>query len=400
VNDAEGHARAGDAVVRKLVTFGRILREAGVEVGPGRLQDALRALDAVSLATRDEVYAALACTLVSKRDDLEIFDRAFRAWFERAPTANVGQRPIDLGLSELGKPDAKALPAHVMAQLEQDPFANPDDADLATAAYSSAETLRGKDFADMTAAELLELRRACERLARNLPKRTSRRLEASDRGDRVDPRATLRRAMRSEGEPIDRAFRRQKLVERRVVFICDISGSMEPYARALVLFLQAAVATGRRVEAFTFGTRLTHLTPFLDGRDADHALARAAAAVKDWAGGTRIGESLDAFNRVYARRGMTRGAIVVIASDGWERGDTTLLGEAMRTLHRRSRAVVWINPLKGATDYQPLAGGMQAALPSIDFFLPGHNLASLEEMVRVIERLGRTRASQMTRSNQ
>jgi uncharacterized protein with von Willebrand factor type A (vWA) domain len=388
----------GDAVVRKLVTFGRILREAGVEVGPGRLQDAVHALDAVSLATRDEVYAALACTLVSKRDDLEIFDRAFRAWFERAPTKGLAQRPVDLGL-DLGKPDPKALPAHAMAQLEQDPFADPNDADLATAASSATEMLRGKDFADMTVAELRELRRACERLARNLPRRVSRRLEAAARGDRVDPRRTLRASMRSEGEPLQRAFRRQKMVERRVVFICDISGSMEPYARALVLFLQAAVATGRRVEAFTFGTRLTHLTPFLDGRDADRALERAAAAVKDWAGGTRIGESLDTFNRTYARRGMTRGAIVVIASDGWERGDTTLLGSAMADLHRRSRAVVWLNPLKGATDYQPLAGGMRAALPHIDVFLPGHNLASLESMVRVIERLGRTRATQLTGSH-
>ena len=166
----------------------------------------------------------------------------------------------------------------------------------------------------------------------------------------------LRLAMRHEGEPVARAFRDPKLVERRIVFLCDISGSMEPYARPMVMFLQAAVAAGRRIEAFTFGTRLTRLTPFLDGRDPERALERAGRAVPDWAGGTRIGESFKAFNHVYGRRGLTRGAIVVIASDGWERGDCTLLGLEMQTFHRRSRAVVWVNPLKGAAEYRPIAG--------------------------------------------
>jgi uncharacterized protein with von Willebrand factor type A (vWA) domain len=335
---------------------------------------------------------------VAKKDDLEIFDRAFRAWFERAPARTLGQKPVDLGLVDFRQEtNHQVVPAHQVMSLDENAGESEED-DIATAVWSAKEVLRDRDFAEMTAAELRELRLACERLAHNLPRRESRRLEASADGVHIDPRTTIRRAMRNEGELVERAFRKPKLVERRVVFICDISGSMEPYARALVLFLQAAVATGRRVEAFTFGTRLTHLTPFLDGKDADRALERAARAVKDWAGGTRIGESLDHFDRVYARRGMTRGAIVVIASDGWERGDTTLLSRAMATLHRRSRAIVWINPLKGAADYQPLAGGMQAALPYVDVFLPGHNLASLETMVRVIERLGRTRASQLTRS--
>jgi uncharacterized protein len=387
--------RAGDAIVRKLVTFGRILREAGVEVGPGRLQDSLRALDAIDLQIRDDVYAALACTLVAKHDDLEIFDRAFRAFLERAPSAGQAQRPLDLGLADTQ--ESRAVAAQTIAEISMDPV-DPDDADKASAASSATEMLRSKDFSSMTLDELREVRLACERLARSLPKRRSRRLEASHRGELLDPRRTMRRSMHAEGEPVDRAFREQKLVERRVVFICDISGSMEPYARALVLFLQAAVATGRRVEAFTFGTRLTHLTPFLDGRDPDRALDRAAKAVRDWAGGTRIGESLDSFNRIYARRGMTRGAIVVIASDGWERGDTSLLASSMATLHRRSRAIVWLNPLKGHAAYQPLAGGMQAALPHVDVFLPGHNLASLETMVRVIMQLGRTRAAQLARS--
>jgi uncharacterized protein with von Willebrand factor type A (vWA) domain len=166
---------------------------------------------------------------------------------------------------------------------------------------------------------------------------------------------------------------------------------MEPYARALVLFLQAAVSTGRHVEAFTFGTRLTRLTPYLDGRDPERALERAARAVPDWAGGTRIGEALHAFNDLYARRGMTRGAIVTIASDGWERGDVGLLRQEMARLRRRSRAVVWVNPLKGTEGYEPLAAGMAAALPYCDVFLPGHNLAALESLADAIAHVGRER---------
>lgn len=370
----------GGAVVAKIVTFGRILREVGVEVGPGRLQSALIALDQVDLRRRDEVYAALACTLVARKDDLELFDRAFRAWFEQAPLEDIGQRPVDLGISV--EPDEKpqALPAHGMEDEDDDA----EEIEDVVAAWSATEVLRDRDFADLTRDELLAIRAAMADIARKLPKRRSRRLERSAHGDRIDPRETLRRAMRYEGEPIDRAFREQKLVQRRAVFLCDVSGSMEPYARALVLFLQAAVSVGQRFEAFTFGTRLTRLTPYLDGHDPEAALKRAAAAVPDWAGGTRIGEAIHAFNEVYGRRGLTRGALVVIASDGWERGDTSLLGHEMARLRRRSHAVVWINPLKGTEGYEPLAAGMAAALPHCDLFLPGHNLAALQGMTAAL----------------
>ena len=383
---------AGDAVVRKLVTFGRILREAGVEVGPGRLQSALHALDRVDLRRRDEVYAALACTIVARRDDLEIFDRAFRAWFERVPTKASSQRPPDLGLGIDEKRKPEVLQGHGLEQSNgEDEEEDAETREDAVSAWSPVEVLRQRDFAAMTRDELLRVREVMERLARTLPTRPSRRLEPSDDGRHIDPRGMLRRAMRHEGEPVERAFRRPKRVERRCVFLCDVSGSMEPYARALVLFLQAAVSTGRHVEAFTFGTRLTRLTPYLDGRDPERALDRAARAVPDWAGGTRIGEALHAFNDLYARRGMTRGAIVVVASDGWERGDVSLLRQEMARLRRRSRAVVWVNPLKGTAGYEPLAAGMAAALPYCDVFLPGHNLAALEGLADAIARVGRER---------
>ncbi len=380
----------GDAVVRKLVTFGRILREAGVEVGPGRLQDALRALDQVDLRRRDEVYAALACTLVARRDDLEVFDRAFRAWFERDPTKFAG-KPPDLGISIEQKQEAPMAPRPG----DDDPNAERDedqeDPDV-LAAYSADERLREREFSSLSRTELLRLRKLMDRIVRVLPTRPSRRLELAANGRLIAPRETLRRAMRREGEAVERAFRAPKRVERRIVFLCDVSGSMEPYSRALVLFLQAAVAAGRKVEAFTFGTRLTRLTPYLGGYDPEASLRRASAAVPDWAGGTRIGEALKAFNDLYGRRGLTRGSIVVIASDGWERGDVTLLAEEMARLRRRCHRIIWVNPLKGTEGYEPLAAGMAAALPYVDVFLPGHNLMALEALADALRDAGGRRS--------
>lgn len=375
----------GDAVVRKLVTFGRILREAGVEVGPGRIQDALRALDAIDLRRRDEVYAALACTLVARRDDLELFDRAFRAWFEKDPTRNEGRRPdLGIGIDERPQPPAPAKHPNEGDDPE-DKDEEQEEPDV-LAAYSADENLRERDFSTLTRSELLRLRRLMDRLVRVLPTRRSRRLELAANGAQLAPRETLRRAMRHEGEPIERVFRRPKRVERRVVFLCDVSGSMEPYSRALVLFLQAAVSAGRKVEAFTFGTRLTRLTPFLGGYDPEASLQRAARAVPDWAGGTRIGDNLKAFNDLYGRRGLTRGAVVVIVSDGWERGDVTTLAAEMARLRRRCHSIIWVNPLKGTVGYEPLAAGMAAALPYVDVFLPGHNLAALESLAEALRR--------------
>jgi uncharacterized protein with von Willebrand factor type A (vWA) domain len=376
----------GDAVVRKLVTFGRILREAGVEVGPGRIQDALRALDAIDLRRRDEVYAALACTLVARRDDLELFDRAFRAWFEKDPTRNEGRRPdLGIGIDERTQPPAPAKHPNEGDDPE-DKDEEQEEPDV-LAAYSADENLRERDFSTLTRSELLRLRRLMDRLVRVLPTRRSRRLELAANGAQLAPRETLRRAMRHQGEPIERVFRRPKRVERRVVFLCDVSGSMEPYSRALVLFLQAAVSAGRKVEAFTFGTRLTRLTPFLGGYDPEASLQRAARAVPDWAGGTRIGDNLKAFNDLYGRRGLTRGAVVVIVSDGWERGDVTTLAAEMARLRRRCHSIIWVNPLKGTVGYEPLAAGMAAALPYVDVFLPGHNLAALESLAEALRQV-------------
>jgi uncharacterized protein with von Willebrand factor type A (vWA) domain len=206
-------------------------------------------------------------------------------------------------------------------------------------------------------------------------------------------RRLARESLATGGEPLQRTFRRRSLVPRKLVVLCDVSGSMESYARALLLFVHAAVGSGKRVEAFAFGTRLTRLTHDFKTRDPETAIALATAKAVDWSGGTRIGASLKEYNDEWGRRALTRGAVVVVVSDGWEREDAHLVGEEMARLARQAYAVVWVNPLKGSPEYQPLAGGMRAALPYVDRFLPGQNLASLEGLADVLGQIERRHAA-------
>jgi uncharacterized protein with von Willebrand factor type A (vWA) domain len=252
---------------------------------------------------------------------------------------------------------------------------------------SQTERLLTLDFREYGPEELIAARRLVDRIAKTLPRRRSFRLEPAPTSQRLDMRRTLRQAMRTEGEPIERAWRRNRMVPRRTVFLLDISGSMAPYARPLMMFAQSAVQAGRSVEVFTFGTRLTHVTPHLIGADRDRAIAEAAEAVPDWSGGTRIGPSLSQFNETWGRRGMARGAVVLIVSDGWERGDPEPLRQARAQLHRMAHAAVWVNPLAGDPGYAPLAAGMAAALPHVDLFLPGHNLSALMALANALEQL-------------
>jgi uncharacterized protein with von Willebrand factor type A (vWA) domain len=376
-------AAAGDAVVRKLVTFGRILREAGLEVGPGRLQDGLRGLDLVDLQSREEVYHALRCTLVSRRDDIEAFDMAFAAFWERA-ASTAPEQPVDLGLQAAAKPSTRA-PSPMPAKEDERPPEEEQPPMLV--ASSRDEVLRRKDFADMNAAELRRVRRLIAALPAAAPVRRSHRLRPGRAGDVLDARRTLRAAMHTEGMPLRLAYRRRKLVPRKLIFLCDVSGSMEPYARAMIMFLEAAARAGRHVEAFAFGTRLSRLTPQLRDLDPVRSFRLAGAAMPDWGGGTRIGESLRAYNEAYGRRGMTRGAVVVVVSDGWERGDLVLLDSELGRLHRQAHRLVWVNPLKGHSGFEPLAGGMRVALRHSDVFVEGHNLAALEALAEVLSAL-------------
>ena len=377
---------ASDALVRHVVTFGRVLREVGLEVGPGRVADALRGLDAVELERQEDVYFALRQTLVSRHDELDLFDRAFRAWFLRAPVLP----PVRSQQPQMQQKVGETLAERSRDGDDEDDSGGEDPLELGASAH---ELLRDKDFAEMTPEEYRRVKRLIALIARRRPKRMSRRRHADPRGDRLDVRRLIRHSLRTGGDPVDRPFRARKDVPRKLVVLCDVSGSMDAYARALLLFLHAAVGSGPGVEAFAFGTRLSRLTPELGTRDPEAALEKCTEAVTDWGSGTRIGASLKEFNDLYGRRALSRGAIVVIVSDGWERQDPELVGREMARLARAAYAVVWVNPLKGNPEYQPLAGGMRAALPFVDRFVPGHNLRSLEELATVLAGIERRHAA-------
>jgi hypothetical protein len=374
----------GNAIVGHVVTFGRVLREAGIEVGPGRIADAVRGLGAVDLTKQEDVYFTLRLTLVSRHDELELFDRAFRAWFLRGPVA-----PLVRQRSE----------QRLVSRVARDTLDSPGDNDGEPAGSplergaSEQELLREKDFAEMTPEEFERARRLMQAIARTRPRRTSRRRSPDPRGDVLDLRRMLRRSLRSGGDPVDQPWRSRKSVPRKLVVLCDVSGSMDAYARALMIFLHSLVGSGHGVEAFAFGTRLTRLTGDLATRDPEAALRSATERSVDWGSGTRIGGSLAELNAVYGRRALLRGAVVVIVSDGWERDDPGLIAREMAKLARAAYAVVWVNPLKGSPEYEPLAGGMRAALPFVDRFLPGHNLRSLEELATVLAGIERRHAA-------
>ena len=361
---------------RVAVAFARVVRSAGLDVTVGNVTAFVEALEAVGVARRASVYWAGRATLVRCPEDSVTYDRAFDAFWGGGADTGAAPLPlearVDLALDDLGD-DRRAG--------EPTPAARP----RVTVRYSPHEVLRHKYFAAYSHAEFAEARRlmADMRLAGALKR--SRRYRPSGRAaGRPDVRRTVRHALAHGGEPVRRVFLEPASRPRRVVLLCDVSGSMEPYARALVRFLHAAVVGRARVEAFALATRLTRLTRPLSSRDPDAALTATADAVADWAGGTRLGEGLRAFNDTWGVRGMARGAIVVVLSDGWDRGDPSALAEQMARLRRVAHRVVWVNPLKAAPGYAPLAQGMAAALPFVDDFVEGHSLASLETLARVV----------------
>jgi uncharacterized protein len=365
---------------RAAVGFARLLRAAGLDVPVGSTIAFAQALAAVGVARRESVYWAGQATLVRRPEDIDVYDRAFAAWWERTTTLSLGAAPP---VQEL----ILAFDADGDDEPEGGDEGERDDTPTISVRYSPSEVLRHRDFATYTPDEFAEARRLMSELRLHGAVRRSRRMRPSrHRSGPPDLRRTVRRALRAGGEPINRAFVEPGERPRRLILLCDVSGSMESYSRALLRFLHAAVVGRGRVEAFALGTRLTRLTRDLSTRDPDAALTAAARRVVDWSGGTRLGEGLRQFNDEWGVRGLARGAVVVILSDGWDRGDPELLGEQMARLHRVTRRIIWVNPLKASPGFAPLARGMAAALPYVDEFVEGHSLASLEELVDVVAR--------------
>jgi uncharacterized protein len=342
--------------VAVLAAFGRALRAEGLPVGPGRVASFCRA---AALLSPGDLYWAGRATLVARRDEIPVYDRVFRSFFggDEAQAASQRRRPADTVVVE-----------------EEVALASP------------IELLRRKSFARCSPDELAQLAALMERLRLAVPARRSRRV-APSRSGLPDLRRTLRRSFRTAGEPLERRFRARRRRTRRVVLVLDVSGSMADYSRALLVFAHAALRTDRRWEAFCFGTRLTRVTRALAVSRPDEALERAAEEVVDWNGGTRIGECLKTLLDDYGHRGLVRGAVVVFCSDGLEVGDPELLAEQMARLSRLAYRVIWLNPLKGDEAYEPLARGMNAALPYVDVFAAGHNLESLEDLGAELTRL-------------
>ena len=356
--------------VETLARFGRALREEGVVVGSGQLVDFCRAASVLEPA---DLYWAGRATLVARRDDLAVYDRVFREFF-------AGQAPV-LMPRPRGRRGQLGGGAPSGERREEGEAQEPE---LALA--SEIELLKGKSFSRCTQEELERLAALMAELRVVTPKRRTRRRRPA-RSGRPDLRRTIRKSFRTGGEPLERQWRERRRRPRRLVLLLDVSGSMSSYSRGLLVFAHAALRSDRRWEAFCFGTRLTRLTRELAAADPDRALLRAAEAVADWDGGTRIGETLQAFLDRYGHGGVARGAVVVICSDGLEVGDPELLAAQMRRLSRLAHTVVWVNPLKGDPAYEPLARGMHAALPSIDLFVSGHNLDSLEALGAELVRL-------------
>jgi uncharacterized protein with von Willebrand factor type A (vWA) domain len=377
VNERTVRQLSGSAEI--AVAFTRVLRGAGLKVPTSCTHTFAEALCAVGLDNRDGVYWSGRATLARRPEDIEIFDRAFKVFFEHRRS---------LG-DDLEEEEPLSITIAVDAE-EDDEDDGPETADAnddptIELRFSTTEVLRHKDFAQYSSDELVLAQELMSSLKLIGSPRSSLRLGPSARPtNRPDIRRTMQAAIRSGGEPIERHHRRPRTRLRRLVLLLDVSGSMEPYARALLRFVHAAVAGRQKVEAFALGTRLTRITRELDSRDPDVALAAASERVIDWSGGTRLGEGIRVFNDEWGVRGLARNSIVVVLSDGWDRGDPDTLAEQMERLHRVTHRLVWVNPLKVTPGYAPLARGMAAALPHLDAFVEGHSVAAMEELCRVI----------------
>ncbi|HEV8563780.1 MAG TPA: VWA domain-containing protein [Actinomycetota bacterium] len=385
--------RAAADPLEPLVSFGRLLRRRGLPVGTGRILTFCRAAAALRPLDREALYLAGRASMVGRREDFEAFDVAFEEWFRtlgpRLPEIELNlpvppeRREIDWGEPPTDL-EIQVAPTAATWSDAGDEEPEPGDEAALRLVASPSEVLRQKSFGELDDEERARVAQLIRRLAVRVPTERTRRTRAAAKGAAFDVRRTLRRSLRTRGEPFERAWRARISRPRPLVLILDISGSMSAYSRALMQFAYAAMAAGRRVEVFVFGTRLTRVTRTLRTRDPDRALHEIGTRVRDWEGGTRIGESLKALLDEWSQRAALRGAVVVLCSDGLERGDPDLLRGQMARLRRLAHRVVWVNPLKGSPRYEPLARGMAAAMPSVDVFLSGHNLESLEQLGRVL----------------
>ena len=373
----------------RLAAFARLLHDAGVEAGPRRLTDATRALGLIDLKRQADFRNALRAVFVSRREDIPTFEAAFDIfWAPADPRAAAGAVPGRSRALPLAPERAKAWSAALgLHGSQMNREKEPTEVPVSSSGYSKDELLRHKDFDQMTWQETEQVRRLMEQTPWRVAERRTRRLRPA-RAGQIDLRRTSRHAIRSSGELMRLFSRRPRVRRRPLVLICDVSGSMERYSRLLMIFAHA-IARREDLEAFVFSTRLTRITRVLRYRDLDRALESVSKKVHDFSGGTRIGDALADFNRHWARRVLGHGAVVIIVSDGWDRGDPGQLAAELVHLRRSAYRLIWLNPLLGSEGYEPLTRGMAAAVPLCDDFLAAHNLQALEDLGRLLASLDR-----------
>ena len=378
-----------------IVYFGRVLRRAGLKIGPGAIRDAIEAVTAIGIGSREEFYTALFCNFVKRHEDQAVFDEAFRIFwrprdFEGKLIQMLSRMTPDVG----NKDKPKAAAARVAESLYADKPERQQERDEieidSRFSVSEREVFRKTDFAQMSARELNEARQELARLTLPMDEVKTRRYGPSSGVARIDPRATLRAAMKTGGQLMLPKWRKPKTMHPPLVIIADISGSMSQYTRIFLHFMHVLTERRRRVHTFLFGTRLSNVTRAMRHRDPDEAIALCTAAVKDWSGGTRIGETLKEFNKLWARRVLSQGAIVLLITDGLERDDADLLEQETDRLHRSCRRLIWLNPLLRFDGFEAKARGVRAMVTHVDELRAVHNLEAIADLAKALSG-GRTR---------
>lgn len=386
-------AENGGHLLRNLVLFARLLRGAGVNVTSTQILDLVEGLKYIDISNRLDFKNSACTILINRREHLSLFDYAFDLFWQARDADALNQMHIglparDLTESEQETTETRAEEMKLAWGDDKAPFDSSEGIDDKALSYSNREILSRKDFAKLSDDELTQVKQLLHTMQWQLKQRRTRRKAPAVRGNLLDLRRTLRYSLHFSGEPLQLAWRQTKTKRRPLVVICDISGSMERYSRILLEFIYVISNGLDRVETFVFSTRLTRITRQIKQRNIDLALDQAVTRVHDWGGGTRIGAALKTFNFEWNQRVLGQGAIVLIISDGWDRGDINLLEREIKRLQLSSQRLIWLNPLLGTTNYQPLVRGIQTVLPYVDDFLPVHNLRSLEQLGHLLEQLG------------
>ncbi len=377
--------------MENTLLFTRILRQAGLPVSTEQSWDFARALTMVDIGNRDQVFHAARCLLIMRQDHLRLFETLFNRFWRNHTDGLPPQGPKN---PMAPRPPTRRKQFSIVAYMAQK--ARPADQEIEVTdrsrTFSSVEVLQRREFSLMTPEELQAVKHFIQEMRWQMSQRRTRRWTPESSGEKLHLRQAMRSTTKYGGVPLDLFWQSRKVKQRPFVLIADISGSMEKYARLMLQFFYSVSHSFGDVESFVFGTRLTRITPQLKLNNIDRAIDQAAREIVDWSGGTRIGESLGTFNRSWGRRVLRRGAIVLIVSDGWERGDVSELRREMVYLQRRCHRLIWLNPLLGKSTYQPLVEGIAAALPFIDDFLPIHNLQSLTALSKHLAALGPARS--------